>query len=264
MRDGWLDEPLKSDLETSGLQRWREGRLEQRVLEQARCIFVTSEAWKTMLTERLPLLRDKTTVLTNCYPLEPFPVQTSTRDGHRLTFLYAGQFTRSKYNNRPRLLLAPLAEGLPDGQGRVEIVFQGFLSHDDINEINAWQDRFAAKGIDLIARPPVPRSELLQQIGSVDGLLLLSATRASILAKIFEYLPSRKPILAFCRKGSSVWQLAEDVPQMLAADLEDQAQAMRTAGEFFTVCKSGGGGSDVPEKFSEAHNAKIFLEKLLQ
>ena len=73
MRDGWLDEPLKEVLERSALQRWREGRLEKRVLERADRIFVTSETWKTMLAARLPFTRHKTTVLTNCYPRSLFP-----------------------------------------------------------------------------------------------------------------------------------------------------------------------------------------------
>jgi hypothetical protein len=266
MRDGWLDEPLKAYLLKNSLLRWREGRLERRILDQAKQVFVTSDVWKKMLVGRLPFTDRKTTVLTNCYPQwtsEELSISHPSARPEKCTLLHAGSFTSSKFNNRPCLLLARLWEGLPNGRLNIQIVLQGRLSGEDLLEIELWRKRFTEKGIEIICRSPIDREHLMTQLKLADGLLLLSATHASILAKFFEYIPSRKPILALTLKDSSIWNLAEEIPQMFLVDIEQPESAEKTVQNFFKACMTKDFKYNAPHRFSEDYNKHLFLEKIL-
>lgn len=265
MRDGWLDEPLKEYLGNTPLLRWWEGRLEKRILRQARQIFVTSDVWQEMLAKRLPFTEAKTTVLTNCYPQSIPAVESIPQllpQSEKFTLLHAGSFTNSKFNNRPGLLLERLWEGLHGVGETFQVVLQGQLSAEDLADIESWREKFEAKGAAIILRPPVTRDHLLLQLQAAGGLLLLSATRASILAKIFEYIPSRRPILAITFRDSSVWRLAKIVPQLFVVDIEDRINSHSVIGKFIAASITNRFDSVVPAKFSEEHNRLIFLEHI--
>jgi hypothetical protein len=265
MRDGWLDEPLKAYLGKISLLRWWEGKLERRILRQARQIFVTSDVWKEMLSGRLPFTETKTAVLTNCYPNWSSAEASIPRvpsPPKKCTLLHAGSFTKSKFNNRPVLLLERLWEGLPVDGENFQVVLQGQMSVDDLADIESWREKFTTKGVEIIIRPPVSRDQLPTQLQAAGGLLMLSATRASILAKIYEYLPSRRPILAITFRGSSVWRLATEVPQLFIADIEDLGHSRDAISCFLDACITDQFDSDVPDRFSEEQNRRIFLEHI--
>lgn len=264
MRDGWLDEPLKPLLRSSRLQRWREGRLEMRVVEQARQIFVTSKGWQTLLEQRLPQAKGKVTVLTNCYPLPRGEESIPAGQSEVVELLHAGQFTGSKYNNRPGLLLAPLFAGVKQAAAACRVVLQGRLNSSDLEEISEWQQKFAAMGVDVLTREPEGRLDLFKRMATTSGLLLLSATHASILAKLFEYLPTKRPILAVTLRGSAIWEIATCVPQIFAVDMYDLEGSLPAVLAFLKACTEDNYEATVPAEFSEGHNATIFIDSLLE
>ncbi|MBI1920675.1 MAG: hypothetical protein HYS23_06300 [Geobacter sp.] len=262
MRDGWLDEPLKPLLQKSRLQRWREGRLERRVIEQARVVFVTSTRWQALLEERLPQARGKVTVLTNCYPSPQLEVPFQPQPEEPYDLVYAGRFTGSKFDNRPGILLEPLFAGLRQVEGTFRVVILGALTSNDLEEIAPWREKFASVGVDLVTRPQVERTALAEILAKARGLLLLSATRASILAKLFDYIPTRRPILAITLKDSSVWDLSARVPQLFAVDMHDPAAGQSSVADFLMACATNEYAAEVPPEFGEEHNAGIFLREL--
>jgi len=263
MRDGWLDEPLKDSLNRSSVRRWREGRLERRVLESADRITVTSSLWRELLSERYPRWAEKVSVLPNCYPPEGQKSAEGFPASGRIVLLHAGQFTGSKFNNRPELLLAPIIESAGSELGaKLSVNLRGRFTRKDLKEIKFWQKRYRQWGADLAIYPPVSPQELAPLLRKASGLLLLSATRASIVAKLFDYLPSRRPILAVTPEGSSIWKIAASVPQMFSVN-PDQPEAMqKKVREFLDACQSKEIDSAVPEEFTEQFQEKIFLELL--
>ena len=257
-RDGWLDEPLKPALSRWRLQRWREARLERRVLAEADRIFVSSPQWQTLLLERYPQLAERVTVLTNCYPPGKVPrYRKSPAPGEELRLLYAGQFTGSKFNNRPDLLFGPLLEGLRAFPGATRTLVRGRFTRLDLQELSRWRRDFAEVGHRLEFLPPIEDETLRKELSEADGLLLLSATRASLPAKLFDYLPAGGPILAVTPEGSAVWEVGAGLPQMFRL-APGPSEAKSAVTDFLTACRTGVGAARLPDQFQEDNCRKLF------
>lgn len=263
MRDGWLDDPLKPLLQSSWLRRWSESRLEYRVLKQARCIFVTSDEWREMLQSRLPFARGKTVVLTNAYPASGIDGSASLVANRPLTLLHAGRLRGSRQSQRAALLLAPLLEGLDsNAESTGCLVFLGDLSREDQDDLTQYKGRFEEHGWRIESHAVVQRQELFVRLSEASGLLLLSASKAVIPSKIFEYIPTGKPVLAICAEGSSVWRMAVEIPQFFPVDSRSPKQACDTVKAFLNVCSTGGTRFEVPERYSEQYLKGIFLAQI--
>jgi glycosyltransferase involved in cell wall biosynthesis len=261
MRDGWLDEPLKPLLRSSRIQGWREGRLEKAILKQAERIFVTSSVWEGMLLERLPFVRGKVTVLTNGYPTSAShtPIQAKRESEQPLTLVHTGRFTGSSLSRTPGLLLEPIYDAISNGFTKGEIVLIGALEASDLDAIESWKHRFRAKKWNLSVKAAIPRDEVLKILARADGLLLLSASRAAIPSKLFEYIAAQKPILAATPRESAVWQLSQKAPQLIPFDYQ-APDAGAIVERFLRTARSGKMDPAVPNEFSEAHLSRVFLE----
>ncbi len=215
MRDGWLDEPLKPLLRTSALRRWQEGRLEARILRHAKGIQVTSEIWKKFLCDRFPAFASKVQVLTNGYPQHAMAPQPTPLEGPRDEFriIHAGRFVESDKRRTPDLLLEPLLRNL-SGRSSVGVVqLIGPLSKDELTIIESFQNRFAAIGWRIECPGSVPRSIILALLPKADGLLLLSASHAALPSKLFEYIPTGRPLFVVTHKDSATWKVCALLPQ---------------------------------------------------
>ena len=263
LRDGWLDEPLRRELR----YRWRrllEGRIERRIVAQADQVFVTSDAWKRLLTGRYPSAAERTTVLTNGYPPAAYPRRSpALNDEARrpMLLLHAGRFSGSSAGRRAGQLLAILYPELPSaGPGGVVRLIGG-LSADDAAEIEHWSAPFGAKGWQIQAMPPVPRAEILQQMVDADGLLLFSPSHAAIPSKLFEYLPAARPVLAVTERGSAVWEILSPLEQAYVVDVAGASGAGSVA-EFLAACRASGTVHACPPEFAEDALAERFWARL--
>ncbi len=261
MRDGWLDEPIKPLLQNSRLRRWREGRLESRVLRHASCIFVTSNEWQEMLQTRLPFVHGKTVVLTNAYPqAEIKPSEPTVADGP-LRLLYTGLLRGSTASRQADLLLCPLLAGLGSNANKSGIlVFLGNLRREDRDDLARYEERFKKCGWRIETHAAVSRAEMLERLAVAHGLLLLSASHAAIPSKTFEYIPMAKPVLAACPEGSSVWRMVADLPQFFPMDYRNTEQASNAVRAFLNACRAGITRFEVPEQYSEQYLKKVFWE----
>jgi hypothetical protein len=265
MRDGWLDEPLKPLLRASGVQRWREGRLERRTLDQSRCVLVTSAGWKKLLTARLPHLTSKITVLTNAYPpAAPPSVKPASATAEGLTLVHSGRLSGSRQSQQVGVLLDPLLAGVKAGtRPKGTILFLGSLSRQDLDALTGYQHRFQEWGWQIMTQAAVPRDEMLNRLAVSDGLLLLSASNAAIPSKTFEYIVTRKPVLAVCPEESSVWQMTRDLPQFFPVACGSDAQGAKDAvNGFLAACSAGCSQVEVPPEYAEEHLKTIFLAQL--
>jgi len=261
MRDGWLDEPLKVSLGKSALQQRKEGRLEAQILAEAHHIFVTSEIWKEMMLARMPGLESKLTVLTNCYPpgfCTPGPQQLSDE----IVLLYTGQFRGSKYNNRPELILNPVLEMVKAHRLRLQIILHGKFTRQDLTDIDLVKQSLNKYNSKLETRSPLEYDAMLRALPQAHGLLLLSATMASLPAKLFEYLPSQRPILAVTPQNSAIWKLADRIPQLYVLPLEQETPDLDSINKFFDACRKNDNIATVPEEFSENYGLHKFLNCL--
>jgi hypothetical protein len=248
LRDGWLDEPTRAAV-AWGWRRWFEARLEVGVLRRAGLVLVTSERWKELLVDRLPEVAAKIEVLTNGYPPMAAPSVSAAPAGP-LTLVHAGRFSGSRPTQRVGALLQPLRlVGPGAANGRIRLM--GALEPEDLDEVEAWAPRLAAVGWALEAEPPVGRVHLLRELAAADGLLLLAVSGAPIPSKLFEYLPSNRPILAVTPKGSAVWALSACLPQVFLVDPSAATDAASVVTAFLDACRSRGRSYALPEEFSE-------------
>jgi hypothetical protein len=215
MRDGWLDEPLKPLLRSSALRRWVEGRIEARILRDAKTIQVTSDKWQELLLKRMPDLSPKVYVLTNGYPQHAPEPQPRTIKGtdDEIVLIHAGRFTGSRLTQMPSLLLEPLLANLSIKPSKGVIQLIGSLSAEELRLIEPFKTRFQEIGWRIECPGSIPRSALLELLPKADGLLLLSASYAALPSKLFEYIPTGKPIFVVTDKDSATWNVANNLHQ---------------------------------------------------
>lgn len=250
MRDGWLDEPLKPFLRNPTLRRWLERRMEARILRDARAIQVTSDVWKELLCRRLPELTAKVHVLTNGYPeniLEVVSPQPNEANAERV-LIHAGRFTGSRLTQYPGLLLEPLLQNisLQSAKGVVQLI--GSLSVEELDAIELFKPRFKAIGWRIECPGSMPRQALLELLPKADGLLLLSASHAAIPSKLFEYIPTGRPMFVVTERGGATWQICEPLAQASLIDTTgvNGKQHTGAATPFYLRF-----GADIPEAFTE-------------
>jgi hypothetical protein len=261
MRDGWLDEPMIPLLDTSQVQRWRHRRLERRVLAGARTILVTSEHWRRMLLRRCALVPERVAVVTNAYPTDFPPVDEGRRDPRRrLRLLYAGKVYSSRPERSVADLMKPLVEGCARCPVRGRVEFYGNLLDCEAAEILEYRTPLAENGWKTEVRPPLPRPALLERLVEADGLLVLSASVASIPAKLFDALPAKRPILAVAPSTSAVADVASGVDHVHLHHLGEPAGAAIQA--FFDDCVRGEPVRHIPPAYSEAAVRSAFLKAL--
>lgn len=253
MRDGWQDEPLKPLLHTSVLRRWLEGRLESRIAHHAKAIQVTSDVWKELFDARYPQLAHKVHVLTNGYPALMPPAAPKIPKGmdDELVLIHAGRFTGSRQSQQPELLMEPLLKNLTLAASRGVIRFYGDLSADECASIQAYQPKLAAIDWSVEFPGAVPRAQMLDAMQQADGLLLLSASYAALPCKLFEYIPTGKPLFVVTEKNSATWRICEELPQAVVIGLYAH-EGIGAAVDFITKLQTSNVDYFVPTNYAES------------
>ncbi len=257
MRDGWLDEPLKPLLRTSALRRWLEGRMEARILHDAKSIQVTSDVWKKLLGERFSGFARKTHVLTNGYPKSTTFLQSRPPHGPRdqLLMIHAGRFTDSDERRTPDLLLEPLLHNLTGQSSSGVIRLIGALSESESAVIESFRSRFEQIGWRIECSGRLLRSEVLALLPKADGLLLLSASCAALPSKLFEYIPTGRPLFVVTEKGSATWNVCAQLPQATLVEIGADRVRSNAIGETPCYTKAE---FRIPPEYREECLAKTF------
>jgi len=215
-RDGWLDEPLKQEIRSSGLRRTIEGLLEAWVVSRATAITVTSDEWGTELTGRYASVHTRVHTLTNVIPANFLPAESQGEAGAPPRLLYAGRLSGSRSTQS---LLSILEREAAATTKPWEVVFMGDLSESELTEIGRFRDAVAEFGWTVLHQSACDYQSALAAIAQADGLLLLSASHAAIPSKLFDYLATGRPILCLAHPDSAVWRLCRDLTQVWLTDI---------------------------------------------
>lgn len=181
--------------------------LERRVLERADRVIVTNEATRDDFLARHPVIpAARFAVVPNGYDPEDLAVigelqrEQEPRPSGRLVLAHTGLLSGRRTLEPVLAALARLFAERPALRGRVHIRQVG--PRENVNDALV-----AAAGLaDCVTfLPPVRHREVLAEMAAADALLLLEAgeLEGSLITpgKVFEYLASRRPILAVVPGG---------------------------------------------------------------
>lgn len=262
MRDGWLDEPLKSILRQSLFRRWVEARLERKILLNSAAIMVSSAVWKELLCSRVKDIENKVTLLTNGYPVTDKKHEfqsNNTAENNELVLVHGGKFSGSDPRRSPAELLKPLLNEIIGSETVGVIKLIGSLSIEELKIIEKFNNRFKENGWSIDCPGSLPRDELIDLLHQANGLLLLTVTRAQIPGKLFEYIPTGRPIFVATESDSATWRVCEKLPQAFLIDLR-MKEDMPSSHKFVTAAKLAAPDYDVPNQYSEEHLSKVLLD----
>ncbi len=271
LRDGWLDEPLNPYLKKYAIRRLMERIPEYFVYKYAATIFITSKEWETILRDRNPDLVKRTMVLTNAYPVKKnFINRTLIKNDipDSICLLHSGRFRLSSGSRHLPILFDPIILASNNFESNIKITLRGEFSSDDLKDLEAIREKCDKKKIEILNLEFIDRISLFSEIESMDGLLLLSTSKYAVPSKLFEYIPTGKPLLVMCPKESAVWNICNSLQQAFLYDYtlsnENQMINVNVIYEFFIACKLKNYEVSIPKEFSEDNLYSKFKMELME
>jgi glycosyltransferase involved in cell wall biosynthesis len=190
LRDGWGYETTHPDWPL-GVQHRLDRALEGAVVRRADQVTTVTAPITADLRERFGIAAD--TVPNGFDPDER--VQASPADvgldPDRHSIVHTGRMAVAARDPRPLIdALALLADRRPELAARIEAVFAGPLTEDELALIEGSEGRARALGT-------LPREDTLRLQSAASSLLLLTGRgrRSEATAKLYEYLAAARPIL---------------------------------------------------------------------
>ncbi|EGG99093.1 TPR/glycosyl transferase domain protein [gamma proteobacterium IMCC2047] len=239
-RDSMTEENYPANPTQKKIYRWIERQI---VKHAARAIFTTQGA-RDMYLQRYPDVEpERFVVIPNGYDEEIFRaaekgVNHSTSASEKLTLVHSGVLYPSERD--PTAFFDALSELKKAGSisgDNLNIILRA-TGHDAI-----FQPMLRQRDIeDLVTLAPgVSYNEALQEMLSVDGLLLFQASSCNhqIPAKLYEYFRAGKPVLALTDKaGNTATTLAEAGLDDIA-DLADKRDIQQQLVSFVVGLREG-------------------------
>lgn len=205
-RDLWTDDCRYR--EPSPSHRAAHRRLEQDILESADAVIGVTPRQTKILSDHVSDRREKFLTITNGFDPEDFTGFEAPHDRKRDEFVlsYVGRFDLSQTGEEWFSALASFMAAL--GARRDKFVFRV------VGTINrAAQGMLLATGARCEFVDYVPHREAVEAMRKSDALLLKAPTGPNgdsvLSAKLFEYLASRRPILAIGPKGAECERIVQ-------------------------------------------------------
>jgi glycosyltransferase involved in cell wall biosynthesis len=186
--DPWVDIAYYQDFKRSALTLAIDRSLERSVLEKSsQAVFVT-ESMKENYEKRYPQIGNKSKVLYWGYDEEAFLDYSSMLSAKSEILLHAGNL----YDHQnPKSLWPTLHKEIEKGRN-LKIIFVGTVGPEIQQSIQeaGLNDHTEYKGF-------LPYHQVIEEIGNASYLLVCASEKRHVPGKLFEYLRSGKPILAF-------------------------------------------------------------------
>ena len=255
-RDLWT---LNHHYQYSSLRRFFERRLETSVLQSASAIITVSEPLASMQSA---LLQKPVQTITNGFDPEDYSFSVTTSPS--FSIVYTGTVYEDKQNPSPlfEAIQLLLGKNLIEAD-KFELHFYGASTH-------YLRKLLAGKGIDALLHlhDTISFEECVHRQKAANVLLFLNwndlREKGLYSGKIFEYLATRRPILAFPRNpGSVVDQLLEQTKAGILCDSPEEIAALLKEwyDTFYSVGKLSYNGIDEEiQKYSRRNQARQFAD----
>jgi glycosyltransferase involved in cell wall biosynthesis len=240
LRDPWTDNRFHAYYQGTNLRavwrRWVDTEMERRTYNAADLVSVTSSGLRDVLLRRWQLAPERVLLARNGYDERDFAAvpmpdggaateAPDTDSTMKLLFagsMYAGYTIEAFFAAFERLL----AER-PDA--RIELVAHT-QSHQLLERLRA---AFPAAAKRVHVGPRVSHDEVIDLYGSADLLILATLDDLSIPGKLFEYIRSGTPILAFAVPGAESRALLADTCSGVAVPADDAATGAAALSQLY-------------------------------
>ncbi|PWB76156.1 hypothetical protein C3F09_00990 [candidate division GN15 bacterium] len=202
-RDLWTQNTSYAERKLSPALGRRDRRYELSVLRQAAGITVNTDTFKAQLMENNSFLRsDQIDVVTNGFDPDDFKEFVASGTGeNRFTLLYTGSLYGGHRN--PEFFFTAVRMWMnqrPEVAGQIRLLFIGNWAPEHAGLIERH-----GLGEVIVKRDWMPQREALKETFAADLLLLFQgfdpALAAAIPRKLYEYMITNKPIMAFAPPG---------------------------------------------------------------
>ncbi len=239
--DPWVDISYYRGLNRSKIAVAIDRNLEKSVLEQAANIIFVTESMKEDYTARYPQVQNKSHVLYWGYDERLFYTYSPKQTTNEEILLHAGNI----YDHQnPKELWSTLKREINNGRN-LKIVFVGTVAPAIKNSVQeaGLLDRTEYKGF-------LPYEQMLEKIGSASYLLVCASEKRHVPGKLFEYLRSGKPIIAFGDENEEVGGILEKANAGMLFHLNANGK------EFFSRAKEFNTDNSYVKQFDRKEIAK--------
>jgi glycosyltransferase involved in cell wall biosynthesis len=243
--DPWVDITYYRDFKRSKPTIALDRHLERSVLEESSHIVFVSESMREDYARQYPAIQNKSHVLYWGYNEESFHDYIPKSVPAIEILLHAGNIF--DYQN-PKALWATLQKEIHNGRN-LKIVFIGTVSpgiRQSIKEAGL-SDRTEFKGF-------LPYHGMIEALGASSYVMVCATEKRHVPGKLFEYLRSGKPILAFGDDNEEVRQILDEAKAGMIFPYTSSGQ------EFFDRVHNYQTNPDIVRQFDR----KIIAGKLAQ
>jgi len=259
-RDPMAQQDYPANSTTRKIFNW----IERKAVAHCHRIIVTTKGTQQLYRERFALANPKLfALIPNGYDALAFEgVTPMAQSGDKVVLLHSGVIYPSERD--PTSFFKALAQLKHSGvicSTTLEVRLRA-TGHDQL-----YLPMLKELNIDDIVhlQPIVPYQQALQEMLSVDGLLLMQAANCNLQvpAKLYEYIRANKPILGLMPATGDTGILLKTIPHSHIAPLDDSDVIMKRLVEFLELaCQKKVLAPISAEQYSRQFQAKIFEQVL--
>ncbi|MFO7448224.1 MAG: hypothetical protein R6W90_17835 [Ignavibacteriaceae bacterium] len=199
--DPWTDIVYYQGFKRSAATKAIDAYLEKKVLNNAKAVIFINQSTQEDYTGKYNFLKDKSHVLYWGYDEEEFSDINFVTSSNEEILVHAGNIF--DYQN-PKKFWKQLKKEI-DGGRNLKIKFIGSVSPGIINEFkeNGLLDSTEYLGF-------LPYNEMLSELAKATYLLVCSTEKRHVPGKLFEYLRTGRPVIAFGDDNEEVKKILKD------------------------------------------------------
>ena len=193
-RDPWINNSFINY--PTRFHEFIDARLEKFVLIQADYITVASDLIRDDIIKRYPFVKQKIETITNGFDPDDFKNLNQQNRSGKFRIVYTGSIYGQLTAKSFFIAIKKLILEKPELKNILEVIFVGNYSKETINLVKELKLKK-----NVLLKGYIPHKKCIELITNSDLLLLLitilgSKGKEILTGKIFEYLASKKPILA--------------------------------------------------------------------